>query len=83
MASRAAEVKAVDRDREVEESLGAPDLFGPSKSGCTGPWQKSPDGAPNIVFMWQGANVMWRITMSLKFGASRVISSITRLAITV
>ena len=80
MAVGAAEVEPVDADRQVAETLG-PGRFGPIRSGCSSPWQKSPAGAPNMVFMWYGANVMWRIWMSLKLGAYRPILSTTRCAI--
>jgi SAM-dependent methyltransferase len=80
VAARPAEVEALDRDRLVEETLG-PGRFGPISSGCSRPWQKSPLGAPNMVFMWYGANVMLRIAMSLKFGAYLVILSMTTWAI--
>ena len=55
-----------------------PGRFGPIRSGCSSPWQKSPAGAPNMVFMWYGAKVMWRIWMSLKLGAYLLILSTTR-----
>ena len=77
MASGAAEVEAVDPIGMSRKPLG-PGRLGPIRSGCSKPWQKSPAGAPNMVFMWYGANVMCRITMSLKLGACRLILSITR-----
>ena len=50
-------------------------------SGCGRPWQKSPLGAPNMVFVWYGANVMLRISTSRKLGAYLVILSMTTSAI--
>ena len=64
----ATEVEPVDADRQVRKPLD-PERFGPIRSGCSGPWQKSREGASNIVFMWYVTKVIWRIWMSLKFGA--------------
>ena len=55
VAGGAAELEPVDIDRQVRKRLG-PGRFGPVRSGCDRPWQKSP--APNMVLTWYGPKVM-------------------------
>jgi hypothetical protein len=77
VAAGATEVETVDADRKVAETLG-PGAVRAQEVWVQQSVAEVTGGSANMVFMWYGAKVMWRIWMSLKLRAYFVILSTTR-----